>query len=50
MLAMFSALSMFILMKKCLINVAVFNLCFPLKRCRVKRVASKVQEIFKIKN
>lgn len=45
----FSALSMFILMKY-VINGALFTLYFHLKWYKFKRVASKVQEIFKIKN
>ena len=39
----------FILMKKCLINVAVFSLCFPLNGAGLKELPVKF-EIFKIKN
>jgi len=47
--AVFSALPVFILMKKCLINVAVFNLCFHFNGARLKELPVKF-EIFKIKN
>ena len=47
--AQFSALPGFILMKKCLINVAVFKLCFHFNGARLKELPVKF-EIFKIKN